>query len=122
MKNSPKDSPIVASFSSRGLTEKEAEERIAKYGLNTLTDKRHFIILKQFISSFFSPLTLLLLAVSIISAFLGEIKDFFIIFGIVLFSGSITFYQHFKADHAAEKLKKKVLLTTLVIRDGMEKE
>src|SRR6185312_4808545 len=101
-----------------GLTDKEAAERLKANGLNVLAEKDSFKILKQLFSSFFSPLTLLLLGASLISGFLGDITNFLIILGIVLFSGLMTFYQHFKAENAVEKLKKKTALLATVLRSG----
>src|SRR6185312_3047998 len=59
-----------------------------------------------------------LLGASLISGFLGDITNFLIILGIVLFSGLMTFYQHFKAENAVEKLKKKTALLATVLRSG----
>lgn len=109
-------------MNNNGLSEKQAAEHLKKYGLNILAQKNHFGFLFEFISSFFSPLVLLLLGASFISAILGDITDFLIILAIVLVSGTVTFWQHFKAEKTAEKLKQKVRLTATVIRDGKEKE
>lgn len=105
-----------------GLSEKEAENRLKKVGPNQLIEKVHFTVIKLLWESFFSPLVLLLLVASFISSVLGDFKDFIIIFSIVLLSGSITFYQHFKANNAAEKLKKKVQLDATVVRDGIRRD
>ncbi len=105
-----------------GLSEKEAIQRLKQYGTNTLAGRSRFYILKQLWNSFFGPLTAILLFASFISLFLGNRIDFAIIFFIVVASGCITFFQHFKADHAAEALKKKVLLQASVIRDGKHSE
>lgn len=107
---------------SSGLSEKEAESRIRQYGLNTLVEKDKYALLKRLYNAFFSPLTLMLLAASLVSAALGDRTDFIIIASIVLFSGAITFYQHQKSENAVEKLKKKTHLTASVIRNGEEKE
>lgn len=105
-----------------GLSEKEALSRIKQNGLNTLVEKDKYALLKRLYTSFFSPLTLMLLAASFISAALGDRTDFIIITSIVILSGVITFYQHQKSENAIEKLKKKTHLTATVIRDGDEKE
>src|SRR5258706_97256 len=67
-------------------------------------------------------LKLLLIFASFISAFLGELRDFFLIIGIIFISGVVSFYQHFKAEHEAEKLKQKVILSATVLREGVKKE
>lgn len=106
----------------RGLSEKEASARIKEYGLNTLVQRNPFAFILQFLAMFFSPLIILLLVASVISAIAGESKDFFIIVSIVLVSGTVTFYQHYKSEHEAEKLKQKVLLNATVIREGRKRE
>lgn len=105
-----------------GLSEKEVERRLTVYGKNVLAEKSRFYLVKELFESFFSPLILLLLGASLVSAFLGDIPDFLIIFGIVILSGGISFFQHYKAENAAKKLKSKVTLTATVIRDGEQKE
>ncbi len=106
----------------KGLLEKEAEKRLEKFGKNVLVEKKPFALVIDFFSTFFSPLILLLIGASFISAVLGDLNDFLIILGIILVSGFVTFFQHFRAEHTAEKLKQKVTLSTTVIRDGQKKE
>ena len=105
-----------------GLTEEEAKKRIDQYGLNLLAQKNNFDYIRDFLSIFFSPLVLLLLGASIISAAFGNITDFIIIFSIVLLSGLVSFWQHFKAEKTAQQLKQKVRLNATVFRDGIKKE
>lgn len=105
-----------------GLSTEEAKKRILQYGPNTLAKKKRFFLLIEFITSFFSPLIIVLLAAGIIAAAFGQIRDFAVILGIILLSGIVTFVQHFRAQHAAEKLKQKVQLTATVIRDNITRE
>lgn len=105
-----------------GLSDREAIQNQKKYGKNTLIEKTRFSFFKELFRSFFSPLIFLLLAASLISGFLGDMTSFFIIFGIVILSGLISFAQHYRAEKAAQKLKNKVLLTATVIRNGVQKE
>src|SRR5579872_1952221 len=107
---------------SQGLTQEEAQKRLRQYGKNTIAQKSRFYLLKELLTSFFSPLILLLLGASFVSALLGDVTDFLIIFSIVILSGGISFLQHFRAEKAAEKLRSKVILTATVIRDGRQKE
>src|SRR5258708_16399435 len=105
-----------------GLSEQEAKARQLQFGKNILSEKSRFALFVDFFKTFFSPLTLLLIGASLVSAFLGDIKDFIIISCIILVSGGVTFIQHFRAEHTAEKLKQKVLLSATVLRDSEEKE
>lgn len=106
----------------KGLTEHTAEEHIASYGRNVFEEKKRWQPIIDFIWSFFNPLILLLIFASIISASFGEVRDFLLIISIIIVSGSVSYYQHFKAEHQAEKLKQKVVLTATVIRQGEKKE
>lgn len=105
-----------------GLTDQQAKENNKKYGLNVLVQRGTFHLFVDFLKSLASPLLLLLLGASFISAVSGDVKDFFIIVSIVIVSSVITFYQHFKAEKAAAALKQKVILTATIIRDGIKKE
>lgn len=108
--------------SKRGLTEKEAKLRLTQYGLNTIADKKEIGIVLEFFLHFKNPLVLILLAAASISAFLGEIKNFIVIFIIVLASVILEFYEEHSANDAAKKLKEKVSTTATVIRGGKKRD
>jgi len=105
-----------------GLSSSEAKRRTKLYGLNKLAEKQRFHLFFDFIEGFLNPFIILLIAASLISALLGQITDFLIILTIILTSGLLSFYQHYKAENEVEKLKQKILLTADVIRDGVRKE
>ena len=71
-----------------------------------------------FFGQFKSPLVLLLVAAVILSAFLGEESDVFIILFILLATGGLSFYQESNAGRAVEKLQSMITLKCTVIRDG----
>jgi Mg2+-importing ATPase len=105
-----------------GLSDVEAKKRLKIYGTNGLTDEKktnHFLKLLNILKS---PLNLLLLALSIISFYVNDIKSFGVIILMVSLSVILNFYQETKADIAADKLKTVIHNKTTVIRDNVKKE
>ena len=105
-----------------GLTQQEAKTRLEKYGPNELTEKEKISALKIFIDQFKSFLIIILLAATVVSAFIGEWLDAIVIFAIVIACAILGLYQEFKAEKAVEALKKIAGLTARVIRKGEEVE
>ncbi|MEO7490931.1 MAG: magnesium-translocating P-type ATPase [Ferruginibacter sp.] len=108
--------------SANGLSQKRASEILLQTGI-TRKVKSHFqkdVLL--FFSQFKSPLMLLLIGAVILSAFLGDTSDVFIILFIVLSTGLLSFFQERNAGRVVEKLQSMIALKTAVIRDGKEQE
>ena len=101
-----------------GLSGTEAEARQARFGPNVLRPPRQRALLLQFLSRFSNPLILLLLAAAAIAAFTGDLASFVIIAVMVVLSVTLDFLQEFRADRAAEALKRSVALRAIVLRDG----
>lgn len=76
----------------------------------------------QFLGQFKSPLMLLLIGAVVISAFLGDTSDVFIILFIVLSTGIMSFIQERNAGKVVEKLQSMISLKSLVLRDGIAVE
>jgi len=105
-----------------GLTRSEVSTRLEKYGANELAEKEKISALKIFIDQFKSFLIIILLAATVVSAFIGEWLDAIIIFAIVIACALLGLYQEFKSEKAVEALKKVAALTARVIRKGEEVE
>ncbi len=103
---------------SNGLSNAEALFRLTKYGPNLFRDHHVRPLLIQFLFRFKNPLVILLLIASAISAFTGEMTDFFIIIVIVLSSVTLDFVQEHRANKAAESLRHSVSVRAIVIRDN----
>lgn len=101
-----------------GLSEREAQARLAKFGRNLLQARQDRPLLLQFLSRFKNPLIITLLGASAASAFVGEFVDCFIIFFMVLISVMLDFFQEHRASVASEKLRGTVAMRATVIRDG----
>ena len=105
-----------------GLSSEEVEKRLKIFGYNQLVKKRKKATVVDFLSHFKSPLVIILLVAGLISGFFGEVANTAIILSIVVFSVVLDFYQEFKAERAAEKLKQRVATTATVLRDGVKRE
>jgi len=75
-----------------------------------------------FFSQYKSPLMLLLIGAVIISAFLGDTSDVFIILFIGLSTGILSFLQERNAGKVVEKLQAMIALRSDVVRDGIPQE
>lgn len=103
--------------SENGLTQDEATLRLARYGPNVLSKIRKKALLLQFLTRFRSPLIILLLLASLISAFTADITSFAIIISMVVLSVSLDFVQEYRAEKAAEILRHSVAVKTSVLRN-----
>ena len=108
--------------SEQGLSHKKAALLLKAKGIRP-KDKSHFrkeVFL--FLSQFKNPLMLLLIGAVIISAFLGDASDVFIILFIVLSTGLLSFFQERNAGRVVEKLQSMISLKSTVLRDGIPQE
>ncbi len=105
-----------------GLTSDEAQKRLAHYGSNLLKPKKRSDWFTLLISQFKSPIILILFFATVLSFFLHDRVDAFIIFSIVLVSGLLGFWQEHSASNAVEKLLSIVQIKASVMRDGIAKE
>ena len=103
---------------SHGLTSTEAAARLARYGPNEVETSRRFRVLREGLGLLGNPLVLILLAAALVSGFLGQPLDAGIIVLVVSLSVALDFFQVFRSDQAANRLKSMVALTTTVLRDG----
>jgi Mg2+-importing ATPase len=104
-----------------GLTETEAEQRLEKYGPNILQARQELTPLKLFLNQFKSPIILILIFATLLSAFLKDWADAIIILLIVLGSAILSFVQENNAHNASDKLRAQVTLKTDILRDGQKK-
>lgn len=101
-----------------GLSSSEVFQRQTLYGLNEIKQKSGVHPIVLFLSQFNHPLIYILLGASIITAFLKEIVDSLVIFGVVLVNATFSFIQEAKARKAIESLGKSISKEANVIRDG----
>ena len=102
-----------------GLSESEAAKRLIEFGANTFKVNRSNSSFWQFVNKFKNPLVLVLLCASFISALTGEVVNCLIISTMVLLSVTLDFFQEYKANAAADKLRQSVSVRTTVLRNGV---
>jgi Mg2+-importing ATPase len=101
-----------------GLTGVEAQRRAREFGPNEFRPRRTRSPMGELLRRFRSPLVLILLAASLVSAFSGQVASFAIILSMVVLSVAIDFVQEHRAGRAAEALTRRVQVHATVIRDG----
>ena len=103
---------------SNGIQQSDVESRIKQYGVNALKVQRKNTALGLLLSQFKSPLVLILIFASIVSAFVGEWTDAIIVLMVVIGSTMLGFVQEYRAGNAVEKLRSQVTIKSTVVRDG----
>ena len=104
-----------------GLSAAEARRQLKRYGSNRFRDRPERSIVAQFLRRFGNPLVLILIAASAISALTGELASFVMITAMVIASVTLDFVQEYRANDAAQKLRRSVQVRTRVVRDGVPK-
>ncbi|MYL33082.1 calcium-translocating P-type ATPase, SERCA-type [Pontibacillus yanchengensis] len=105
-----------------GLTEKQAGERLKKFGPNVLEEGKGVSWLMLFFKQFQDFMVLVLLAATLISGLLGEYVDAIAIMAIVLMNGVLGYFQERKAEKSLAKLKELSAPQAHVLRDGQWKK
>jgi Mg2+-importing ATPase len=101
-----------------GLSTAEAARRLQQFGPNVLKARKTATPLKLFLGQFKSPIVLILLFATGVSAVTQEWVDAVIILAIVLGSALLSFFQEYSANTAAEKLRAQVRVKATALRDG----
>lgn len=104
--------------STDGLSQEVAQEVLQRVGPNRIQSKEQATPLGLFLNQFKSPIVLILIFATLISAFLKDWVDAIIILLIVIGSALLSFFQEYNANTAAQKLREQVSLKTEVLRDG----
>jgi P-type Mg2+ transporter len=108
--------------SADGLSDREAKQRLIKYGANSLKQQRKSSAIGLLFNQFKSPIVLILIFAAGLSIFLRDRTDAIIILTIVLASGLLGFWQERGASDAVEKLLALVQVKATVLRAGQSQE
>lgn len=113
-----KDAFKALHASSNGLSQLEATNRLAKYGLNELVTKKNKPAWVYFFDQFKDFMILILMVAAILSGIMGDMVDTVVILVIVLLNALLGFSQEYKAEKSMLALKKMSITTARVNRDG----
>jgi H+-transporting ATPase len=100
-----------------GLTEVEAQKRLAQYGANEIEEKKTNEILK-FLGYFWGPIPWMIEAAVILSAVARHWPDFGIILLLLVANAVVGFWEEHQAGNAIAALKAKLAIKARVKRDG----
>ena len=101
-----------------GLSGAEAARRLAEYGPNEPAPVRRLSAVVQLLHLFANPLVIILLVASAIAGTLGQAVDAVIIVTMVVLGVAINFWQSYRSQQAADRLRASVSPTATVLRDG----
>lgn len=105
-----------------GLSRAEAERRLAEHGPNRLVDERQTTFWKVAKEEVTDPMILLLLAVGVIYALWGELRDAIAIFVIIGGISFIEIFNEYRAKAAIASLQQLAVPMTPVVREGLRLE
>ncbi|MBI3634541.1 MAG: magnesium-translocating P-type ATPase [Candidatus Yonathbacteria bacterium] len=129
-KSEPSASLIALHSSLSGLSMDEVALRTEKYGKNIVAHSKPPAWWIQLTKAFINPFTIILLVIGTTSfttdVILSDGKDDWIkvvlLVGMVVLSGTLRFWQEFRSQRAAEKLKALIQNKALVTRSGWTEE
>ncbi len=101
-----------------GLSQDEADSRLARFGPNSLPSVRQRGWLARLVYQFHNWLIYILLAAALATALLGQVVDTVVILGVVIINAIIGFVQETQAGQALRALRELTATTTSVVRDG----
>ena len=105
-----------------GLTETEAEARLAQHGPNEVGQEQRHEWLHRLWTAVRNPLVILLTALATLSYVTGDFRAGTVMLLMVILGVSLRLVQETRADKAAAKLKAMISVTATVVREGQQKE
>ena len=114
-------------FKKRGLTTAEARNNLEKYGKNMMKQKKPKQWYNYLLESLFSTFNLILLGIVVVLFYTDVIlseppsyANIIVILILILASTFLEFFEVYRSNKAAEKLKNLVSVKTTVVRNGKE--
>lgn len=104
-------------FSPDGLSQAEAQKRLAQYGPNEIPEKKSNPVLK-FLSYFWGPIPAMIIIAAILSAVLRHWPDLGVILALLILNAFVGFREEYQAGNAIAALKAKLAIQAKVKRDG----
>ncbi len=101
-----------------GLSNKDAQKRLAIYGPNEIPEAKSISLFLLLLKQFKSWLVIILIIAAIISWMTNHVLDTWVIIAVVFVNAGIGFSQEYRADKAIASLRKMIVKTAKVLRDG----
>jgi Ca2+-transporting ATPase len=102
----------------RGLSTRDAAERLAEQGLNELPEGKRRSLLRIFLAQFADVMIMVLLAAAVISMIFGEVQDTLAIIVIVALNAVIGLVQEYRTERAIAALHRMSTPASRACRDG----
>lgn len=106
----------------KGLSKDQAQKKLEEYGANELEEKEKRSFLSKLKDQLLDPMIIILMVAALISIFVGEGVDAFLIIAIVTINALLSIYQEGKAEESIKALQKMASPKAKVIRDGNPRE
>ncbi len=106
--------------SSTGLSNAEAEARLALYGHNLLSKQKNEPVWEKLLQELVHPPALVLLIVSLVALSQRDVVLAVIIWSIIAANTGFSFWREYRAEQAIEKLREILPSFAHVIREGVE--
>lgn len=103
---------------SDGLSTKQAEENLAKYGKNALVEGKKKTAFQVFLEQFKDLMVIILIIAAVISAFTGDLESTLVIIAVLILNAILGTVQHVKAEKSLESLKSLSSPSAKVLRNG----
>jgi len=110
------------STSRNGLTDEDAEQRLAQYGINALPVKKPPTLWEILLHQILNPLIFILIAAAGASVVIGEITDAVFILLVIVLNSGLGAYQEYNAEKSAAGLQKLLKINARVQRSGVQTE
>ena len=107
---------------SGGLSTKQAEENLAKYGKNALVEGKKKTAFQVFLEQFKDLMVIILIIAAVISAFTGDLESTLVIIAVLILNAILGTVQHVKAEKSLESLKSLSSPSAKVLRNGKKIE
>ncbi len=102
-----------------GLSDSEASKRLSEHGSNKLQEGKKRTLFGMLLEQFKNVMVIILIIAAVISGFLDELTDTFIIMAIVIINAVLGVVQESKAEKALEALKQLSAPNAKIKRNGM---
>jgi len=103
-----------------GLTDQEAQSRVARYGLNEIPEEKQNPVL-QYLMFMWNPLSWAMEVAAIISIVFLDYVDFGLIIGLLFLNATLGFWEEYNAGNAIAALKEQLVANASVLRNGQWK-